>query len=133
MVIELIQQYPKISIVVLASLVSFLISLVNYFVLDKEKMRDLKAKQKALQEEAKKHKDNPQKMMDIQKEIMPLSLEMMKHSFKPLLITMIPIIIFFGYLKQWYAPTIIAKSWIWWYIGGSIASSMIFRKLLKLP
>ncbi len=133
MVIELIIQYPKISIIVLASFVSFLISLVNYFVLDKEKLRDLKAKQKALQEEAKKHKDNPQKMMDIQKEIMPLSLEMMKHSFKPLLITMIPIIILFGYLKQWYAPTEIAKSWIWWYIGGSIASSMIFRKLLKLP
>ncbi|MBI2632316.1 DUF106 domain-containing protein [Candidatus Pacearchaeota archaeon] len=133
MVIELIQQYPKISIVVLATLVSFLISLVNYFVLDKEKMRDLKAKQKALQEEAKKHKNNPQKMMDIQKEIMPLSMEMMKHSFKPLLITMIPIIIFFGLVKQWYVGTALAKTWIWWYIGTSIVSSMIFRKLLKLP
>lgn len=133
MVLELIQQYPKMSIIILATLVSFLISLVNYFVLDKEKMRELKAKQKALQEEAKKHKDNPQKMMDIQKEIMPISLEMMKHSFKPLLITLIPILIFFSLVSKWYAGTALAKAWIWWYIGASIISSMIFRKLLKLP
>ena len=59
--------------------------------------------------------------------------ETLKHSMKPMFITIIPIIFFFSIIKGWYAETEIAKSWIWWYIAGSIVSSIIFRKLLKLP
>jgi len=57
----------------------------------------------------------------------------MRHSFKPMLITIVPILLFFSFMKGLFVNTEIAKTWIWWYIGGSIASSMIFRKLLKLP
>lgn len=133
MIIEFVTQNPRISIIIAAFLISFFISIVNYFVLDKEKMREIKSKQKALQEEAKSHKDNPQKMMEINKEIMSHSMEMMKHSFKPMLITIIPILIFFSYVRGLYEGTEIAKTWLWWYIGFSIAGSMIFRKILKLP
>ena len=133
MIIDIIQQYPKISIFVLAAAVSFFISLVNYFVLDKEKMREIKNKQKELQEEMKKHKDNPAKVMELNKEMMSHMGETFKHSFKPMLITFIPIIFFFSLIRGWFAVTEIAKSWIWYYIGASIVSSLIFRKILNLP
>jgi uncharacterized membrane protein (DUF106 family) len=101
--------------------------------MDKDKMRDLKAKQKALNAEMKLHKDNPQKMMDLQKELLGHSMESMKHSFKPMLITTIPILIVFGFIRNTFALTEIAKSWFWYYFVTSIASSLIFRKLFNLP
>jgi len=131
--LSLIQLYPKTSVIIIGVLVSFFISVVNYFVLDKDKMRESKAKQKALQEEIKLHKDNPTKAMELQKEMMSHAMDSMKHSFKPMLITFLPIVLFFGLVRNWYATTEIAKTWIWYYIGGSIASSMLFRKWFNLP
>ena len=130
---ELIQIYPHISIIIFSFIVSFFITLVNYFILPKDKMHAMKARQKELQAEMKLHKDNPSKMMELQKEMMGQSMEMMKHSFKPMLITMLPILIFFNYLRGWYSATILGNHWIWWYIGASIAASIIFRKLFKMP
>jgi len=124
--ITLIQAYPTTSIILFGLAISFLISLVNYFMLDKERMRELKKKQKDIQAEMKNHKENPEKVMALQK-------EMMSHSFKPMLITIIPILIFFSFIKGVYTTTIIAKTWIWWYIGSSIVGSIIFRKVFDLP
>lgn len=137
MVVELIHEFmqvhPKISVILAALLISFFISLVNYFVLDKEKMRDIKGKQKALQAEMKNHKDNPQKLMELQKEMFSHMGETMKHSMKPMLITFIPLIILFPILRNMLLETSIASTWFWWYLAASIASSLIFRKLFKLP
>jgi len=133
MIQDFIISYPRSSIIIVAILVSLFISLVQYFVMDKDKMRDLKAKQKALNAEMKLHKDNPQKMMDLQKELLGHSMESMKHSFKPMLITTIPILIVFGFIRNTFALTEIAKSWFWYYFVTSIASSLIFRKLFNLP
>ncbi len=133
MIAEFIQSYPKVGIMCFALLVSFFISLVNYFVLDKEKMREIKEKQKALQEEMKKHKGNPEKMMELNKQLFSHMGEMMRHSFKPMLITLIPLLLFFNYLRETFAATALAKSWIWYYIGSSIVGSIIFRKIFKLP
>ncbi len=133
MITELVQQNPRIAIIIMALIVSFFVSLINYFFLDKERMREIKAKQKALREEAKQHHGNPEKLMEINKEIMGQSMEMMRHSFKPMLITIVPILLFFSFMKGLFVNTEIAKTWIWWYIGGSILGSIIFRKILKLP
>ena len=133
MISEIIQSYPRISIILMALLVSFFISLVNYFVLDKEKMREIKSRQKAIQEEMKNHKDNPQKMMELNKELMSHMCETFKHSFKPMLITLVPMLFIFAFFRKEFLLTEIAKSWLWWYFGVSILSSIIFRKLFKLP
>jgi len=129
----LIQTYPRTAIIVFSLIISLLITIVNYFVLDQNRMRELKDKQKNLQAEMKKHKDNPQKMMDLQKEMFSHMGENMKHSFKPMLITFIPLIIFFNWLRPTFAGTGIAGNWIWYYIGASIVGSLIFRKLFKMP
>ena len=62
-----IQTNPKISIIAFSLVVSLFISLVNYFVLDKEKMHEIKRKQKALQEQMKIHQKagNKEKMSEI--------------------------------------------------------------------
>ncbi|MCH8873648.1 hypothetical protein IH824_12920 [candidate division KSB1 bacterium] len=43
-IVEIIQAYPKWSIIVIALLVSLFISLINYFVLDKDKMKEMNEK-----------------------------------------------------------------------------------------
>jgi len=137
MVIEFIQSFaqssPRIFVILVSVLVSLFVSGVNYFVLNKERMHEIKARQKALQAEMKQHKDNPQKMMELQKEMFSHMGESMKHSMKPMLITFIPIIIFFPIVRAALVTTTIAGSWFWWYLATSLVSSMIFRKLFKLP
>lgn len=133
MITEYVITYPRTSIIVIGILVSLFISVVQYFIMDKDKMRDLKAKQKTLNEQMKLHKENPQKMMEIQKELLGHSMESMKHSFKPMLVTTIPILIVFGFIKSSFAATAISGSWFWWYFGSSIVASLLFRKWFNLP
>jgi uncharacterized membrane protein (DUF106 family) len=133
MVVELIQTYPRGSIIGISVLVSLFISLINFFVLDKEKVRHGKKRQKELNKELKSHKDNPEKMMAIQKEMMSHTMDTLKHSFKPMLITLIPILVVFSWIKGAYAETSIASSWLWYYIISAIVASLVFRKLFKLP
>jgi len=129
---ELIQSNPKISIVALAFLVSIAITIINYFMVDREKMKQIKQKQKQLREEMKKFKDNPEKMMEINKQMLEDMPEQLKMSFKPMLITLVPLLILFAWLKSTFAVTSIASTWIWWYIGASILSSIILRKMFGL-
>lgn len=135
MITELIIQYPRLSIIILAAAVSFFISLINYFFMDKERLREIKSKQKELQKEMKEHQKagNHDKVMEINKEMMSYISETFKHSLKPMLITVVPVLIFFTFIKGVYVETAIAGTWFWWYIITAIISSMIFRKLLKLP
>ena len=132
-IIEFLQTNPKLSIIGFGLLVTFFITLVNYFVLDKDKMRDIKASQKAIQEEIKLHRDNPEKVLALNKQMLSHSGDLMRHSFKPMIITSIPILLFMVWLKGIYVDTSIAGSWIWWYIGASVAGSILFRKLFRLP
>jgi len=132
-IIEFVQANPKLSIIGFGLLVTFFITLVNYFVLDKDKMRDIKASQKAIQEEIKLHRDNPEKVLALNKQMLSHSGDLMRHSFKPMIITSIPILLFMVWLKGIYVDTSIAGSWIWWYIGASVAGSILFRKLFRLP
>lgn len=128
---DLLVANPRISIICFSLVVSLFVTIVNYFILDKDRMRELKQKQKDLQAEMKNHKDNPAKMMELQKELMGHTMETMKHSMKPMLITWIPIILFFGWLRNVYGAE--WTSLIWYYIGASLVGSIIFRKLFKLP
>ncbi len=60
-------------------------------------MKEIKENQKRIQEEMKNHKGNQEKLMELQKEMMQDLPEQMKHSFKPMLITLIPILLIFSW------------------------------------
>ena len=141
MITEFIQQWflsspiwgPRIFIVLAALLISLFISIVNFFVLDKEKMNALKSRQKEIQDEMKKHKDNPTKLMELQKEMFSHMGASMKHSLKPMLITFIPLLILFPMMRTLLADSVIKGSWFWYYIITSLVGASVFRKLFKLP
>ena len=99
---------------------------------DQNRMRELKGIQKACQIRLKDNKGNTEEIGKINQEMMECSMELMKHSFKPLLITMIPLLIFFWWIRGVFSTTAIAISWIWYYIGTGIISSMILRKIMKV-
>jgi uncharacterized membrane protein (DUF106 family) len=129
---EVITSNPKLGIVSVSFLVTLAMTLVTKFFTDQKRMKEIKDMQKKHQERMKEHRGNLDRQREIQKEIMELSMEMMRHSFKPLIITLLPIIFIFWWLKGTFAQTAIAGTWLWWYIGSSIAFSMILRKALNV-
>lgn len=132
----LIQSNPKLWIVVISLVITVFVTVISYFVTDKNIMRDIKAKQKALREEMKQYKDNPQKMMELNKKMMEDFPHQMKQSLKISVITLIPMLIVFKWLRSTYELTSLngswANSWIVWYIVASLIFSMILRKVFKL-
>ncbi len=130
--IELIQAHPRTAIIIMSFIITLFVTIINSLIMDKNKMKEIKEKQKKLREEMKKYKNEPAKVMELNKQMMADLPEQMKQSFKPMLITIIPIIIAFGWLRSTFAITVIAKTWFWYYLIASIIFSMILRKLFKL-
>lgn len=123
---------PKLSVIILAFLVTLVMTLVTKKFTDQNRMKELKKIQKACQIKLKDAKGNLEEQKKIQKEMMDCSMELMKHSFKPLLITFIPLLLFFWWIRGIYTGTELANSWLWYYIGVSIISSIILRKVLDV-
>jgi len=124
--------YPKISIIVFSFLVTLVMTLITKKFTNQNRMKELKQIQKACQIKIKENKNDPKVMMEMQKQMMECSMELMKHSFKPLLFTLIPLLIFFWWIRGIFATTELAKNWIWYYIGSGIISSIILRKVLNV-
>ena len=127
---ELMVSYPKPSIMIVAFLVTLVMTIITKKITNQNRIKELRDIQKACQIKLKDSKGDSQKQGEIQKQIMDCSLELMKHSFKPTLITFIPLLLFFVWIRGIYSP--IFSSWIWWYILTAIGSSIILRKLLKV-
>lgn len=132
MIQNLIINNPKLSIVIISFLISLFVTVIRYFMTDKEKMREIKEKQKKLREEMKMHKNNPEKMMELNQKMINDLPEQMKQGFKPMIITLIPILLIFAWMRSVYSVTDIANSWLWWYIISSIIFSIILGKIFKL-
>lgn len=129
---EWIISNPKLSVIVVSFSITFVMTLVTKYFTNQNRMKELKELQKACQIKLKDAKGDVKKQGEIQKEIMSCSMELMKHSFKPLFITMIPLLFIFMWIRGVYSETTLAGSWLWWYIGTSIVSSMTLRKFLKV-
>ena len=130
MIKELMITNPKVSIIILGILVTLVMTLVTKKFTDQNRMKELKKIQKACQIRLKDNKGDMKKQSEIQKEMMACSMELMKHSFKPMLYTMIPILLLIMWVRGVY--TEILPKWIWWYIGSAMISSIILRKALKV-
>ncbi len=121
---------PLPSLIVIAFLVTFIMTLVTKKFTNQNRMKELKELQKACKIKLKDHKGDMAKQGEINKEMMACTMELMKHSFKPMLYTLIPLLIFFWWIRGIYTP--ILDHWIWWYLGAGITSSIILRKVLKV-
>lgn len=121
---------PKTSIIVISFMVTFCMTLVTKFFTNQKRMKELKEVQKQCQIKLKDAKGDFKKQSEIQIERMNCSMEMMKYSMKPMLITFIPLILLIGFIRGTYAETF--SSWIWWYIGSGMVSSIFLRKVLNV-
>lgn len=110
--------------------VTLISTLVQKKFTDQEHLKSLKKRQKEIQAELKKEKE-PSVMKELNAEMLQLTAVMFKGSMKPMFVTLIPFLLLFAWLKGLYSP-ILGGNWIWYYLGYSIAASMIFRKIFKV-
>lgn len=115
-------------------------SMVNKIVLDKEKMKEMKEKMSHHQKEMKKaaKSSDSKRSQELQGEYMKMLMEHMKHSFRPAIITIIPFIVIFRWLRVTYGEignvaTLfgISLSWFGWYLICVMIISMILNRILK--
>lgn len=116
-------------------------TMVRRATVDMEKVKESKKKSKEQQKrlkEAQKRGD-AKEMAQIQEEMLKLMNEQIKQSFKPLLITIIPFMLVFGWLRDQYGEigdvAIVfgyGLSYLWWYLLISIPISLVINRLLKL-
>lgn len=121
---------PTLSIILLSFLVTLIMTLITKKFTNQARMKELKELQKEYNKKLKENRENPDVMMRIQKDMMSSSMELMKHSFKPMIITALPLLIVFWWIKGVYSGVL--AYWIWYYIGASIVSSIILRKILNV-
>jgi len=95
----LLNRSPFWVIFLTAFVVSLLITLAYKYMTDQTKMKYLKDQQKEYQKKMKGLRDQPEQMMKVQKEAMKLNGQYMKLSLKPTLITMLPILLIFGWMS----------------------------------
>ncbi len=127
---EVMLSNPKLSILIVSVIVTFISTIAQKFLTNQEHLRKLKARQKEIQKELKGNKDM-NVMKELNAEMLKLSGLMFKSSFKPIFVTLIPFLILFAWLNGVFRPTM-GGSWIWWYLGFSVASSIVMRKVLKV-
>lgn len=128
---------PVVGLIVVTFVATLLVTLAYKYLTDQVKMKELKETMKTMQKEVKQYKDDPTKMMQHNKEIMSKNLEYFKQSWKPMVFTMIPFIVMFGWLRTTYDPITlnflgIFDNWFWVYFIFSIIFSMILRKIMKV-
>ncbi|HIE33557.1 MAG TPA: DUF106 domain-containing protein [Candidatus Altiarchaeales archaeon] len=116
-------------------------SMVRRATIDRVKMEEIRDRMKELQKTMKSasKSGNTKKLQTAQQEMMKLTMENMKQSFRPMVITIIPFIVIFGWLKNHYdnAGTVATVlgfdfSWFWWYLVCAMITSLIINKVLKL-
>ncbi len=86
-------------VVIMALIITFLITLIYKFTTNQNLMKELKSEMKELQKEMKELKSEPQKMMAVQKKAMQTNMKYMSHSMRSMLFTFIPIILIFGWMN----------------------------------
>ena len=97
---ELLLQHPAISIIAISFFISLLTLIVAKYFTNQKELKRIREETKKLQKELKKVvKTNPNKAKAIQKQIMDLSMQSMRHSFRVTIITLIPLLLIFGWLR----------------------------------
>ncbi len=158
---------PMLGVFVISAIVSLFITAANKLLVDQDKLQESQKKMKAFQKEmmAAQKSQDPKAMAKVQKnqeQFMKMQQEMMMNSFKPMVVTMLPILLLFWWMASEPAinkmvvelPSFVfyvllvpvfhmlyaqspgvpymAIEWLGWYILCSFAMSFVWRKLLGL-
>lgn len=95
----LLNKSPFLAVLILAFLITVIITVIYKYATNQTEMKRLKDEQKEYQKRMKGMKDRPDEMMKVQKEAMKKQMDYFKHSMKAMLITFLPIILIFGWMS----------------------------------
>ena len=112
-------------VIFIASSITLITLLITKFTVDQNLIKKLK-------DDIKKLNSQPEKMP---KQIMDKQMVVIKNSIKPMFITIIPVVIIFGWMSANIAEINLfgwGTSWLFVYIIFSIISNMLLRKILKV-
>lgn len=90
---------PFLAILIITFVVMLITTLIYKKVTDQELMKSLKQEMKDIQKEMKEFREDPKKLMELQKKSFEKMIQQFKHSMKPMIITLIPILIIFAWLS----------------------------------
>ncbi len=121
---------PVFSLIIFSGIITFISTMVTKWLTNQEHLRSMKERQKQIQKDLRNHKPGEKVFEELQNEMLQISMIMMKSSFKPMLVTLIPFLLLFTWLKKTYDP--ILHGWIWYYIGFSLGFSILYRKALNM-
>ncbi|MBN2014340.1 MAG: DUF106 domain-containing protein [Candidatus Altiarchaeota archaeon] len=128
-------------ITLISAVIVVMSSLVRRVVIGQDKMDAMKNLMKEKQAKFKEisKSGDMKRIQKAQEEMLQLTMENLKHSFKPMLITFIPIILVFGWLRDQYGSlNNVASlfgfdlSWFWWYFICAMVISLVFNKVLEV-
>ncbi len=116
---------------------SVAMTLAYKYITNQKMMKELKDEMKIYQKEMKELKDSPEKMLNLQKKVMEKNMKYIMESFKPTLVTMIPALIIFAWLRTHYIElgdpkVLFGLSWFWVYFIFTVVFGLVLRKVLKV-
>jgi uncharacterized membrane protein (DUF106 family) len=123
-----------------SAILSMIITLVYRFGTDQPVMRELKRELKKHQGHMRVHRKDPVKVSEISKKSMEVNMQYMKHTMKPMMITMLPFLLIFTWLRGQFSELIFFNlpvwphtlGWVGTYIIFSMVFTTVFRKLLNV-
>lgn len=133
--------FPPLKMIGLLSVVlSLFVTLIYKFMTDQVLMRELKKDLKKHQQQMKDARGDAAKVSEISKQSMQVNMKYMSQSMKPMLITIIPFLLIFNWLRGQYDGLIFMTlpfwphtvGWIITYIVLSMIFTTAFRKILDV-
>jgi len=122
-------------------IIIFLISLftviIQKYFTDQDSLKRLKVEQKKLQEEMKKFRGDAKKTIELQKEWSKALPETFKLNLRPMIITSIPLILFFRWFMDFFQTIsnpklFLGLSWFLFYLIFVVIFNMLLKKFLKV-
>ena len=134
---------PIVAELVIAAMITFVITLFYRLLVNQEKMKELREQQKELQKKSKElQKTNPEEANKVMGEALRLTNKQMRMNMKPMIPTFIIVIAILPWLAHVYAYVRVAVlpftlpyfgndfGWLMWYFIVSIPLTQIFRKAM---
>ncbi len=135
---------PLIVVFIFSAFLTGVIILINRFAINRNLMKETKAKMTEIRENLTKaqkegNKEDTNKFMS---EYMKANSQMMKQNFKSLIISMVFVLLFLPVLSSKYSGVVVATlpfslpiigsnmGWLLWYFIVSLAMSLIIRKII---
>jgi len=127
---------------IIAAFIIFIITLFYRFLVDQNKVRELKTKLKEKQQEAKEvQKTNPKQANALMNEVLKLTNRQFKMNLKPLIFVFILVIILLPWVASVFPGVVVLLpfslpflgndlGWLMWYIIISLPLNQLFRKFM---